>query len=223
MKKSFFAVVPNIVGLAMLVSAAAHAQVILVPAPAPLHEATPAPRPGQSWQSGYWRWEHGRYGWTPGTWAQRVTVEPGAYRIPVEAEPPPPRVERLSTDALFPFDRGDAADIRSSGLADLAQIAARLRASRFSHVEVRGYTDPLGSDGYNLNLSERRANAVKAALIQQGVPAEKIQAEGLGSQDVVVQCDNLSAEALIKCLQPDRRVEIVTYVRDDLQRQQHWR
>ena len=125
------------------------------------------------------------------------------------------RVERLSADALFPFGRGDVGDIRPSGLRDIAQIAAQLRASPFAHVEVLGYTDRLGSGSANLALSQRRANAVREVFIQQGVPAEKIRAKGLGSRDPVVQCDNADADALVRCLQPNRRVEIVTYVRDD--------
>jgi outer membrane protein OmpA-like peptidoglycan-associated protein len=50
---------------------------------------------------------------------------------------------------FFPLDRGDINDIRPAVLSDLAQIAARLRAGPFGHVEVRGYTDRLGSDSYN--------------------------------------------------------------------------
>jgi OmpA-OmpF porin, OOP family len=79
-------------------------------------------------------------------------------------------------------------------------------------VEVRGYTDRLGGDAYNINLSQRRAEAVKAVLVEQGVPAEKIRAVGLGSQDPIVQCSDPDRGALIRCLQPNRRVEIVTYV-----------
>ena len=145
---------------------------------------------------------------------------PGSSQMRVAQEPPPPpRVERLSADTLFPFSRGDVSDIRPSGLRDIAQIAAQLRASPFGHVEVLGYTDRLGSDSANRALSERRANAVREVLIQQGVPGEKIRAEGLGSRDPVTQCGNMSADMLVRCLQPDRRVEIVTYVRDD----PHWR
>jgi len=128
--------------------------------------------------------------------------------------PQPPRVERLSADALFPLDRGDVQDIRASGLADIATIAARLRAHPFSHVEVRGYTDRLGGDAYNLQLSIRRANAVKAVLVRNGVPALKIRANGLGSQDSITQCGRATNVALVRCLQRDRRVEIVTYIDD---------
>ncbi|WP_323120253.1 OmpA family protein [Burkholderia alba] len=216
MKRKLWVLASQFVAAALLVPALAHADVILVPPPGPRHERVPPPRHGQAWHPGYWRWDHGGYAWAPGVWVP-VEAVPGAYRVPVAPPPPPPppRVERLSADALFPFDRGGIADLRPEGRADLAQIAARLRANPFGHVEVRGYTDRLGTDAYNLDLSQRRADAVKAVLIEQGVPADKIRAEGLGSQDPIVQCQGSGGDALIRCLQPNRRVDIVTYVRDE--------
>jgi len=218
--KHLLALLPGIVGLAVLLPAVADAQVVLVAPPPAYREVAPEPRAGQDWHPGYWQWEHNRYTWTRDTWSPHQGAMTGAYRAPEARMLQPPRVERLSADALFPFDRGDVSDIRPSGMADIAQIAAHLRASPFSHVEVRGYADTLGKAGYNLDLSVRRANAVKTALIQHGVPAEKIRSEGLGSQDPIAKCDRLSADALVQCLQPDRRVEIVTYVRDDPRGQQ---
>lgn len=161
---------------------AAFARITLVPAPGPVHEHVhehvPSPRSGYMWRQGYWAWAHGRYVWVPGDWTVQAPVGYGVYPgqmppAPAPEPPPPPHVERLSADALFPFGRGDINDIRPAGPSDLAQIAARLRALPFDHVEIRGYTDRLGSDGYNLDLSRRRAEAVKAVLVQQGVRADK--------------------------------------------------
>jgi OOP family OmpA-OmpF porin len=121
---------------------------------------------------------------------------------------------RLSADALFPFDRGDGADVLPGGRADIREIAARLTATRFRRIEVRGYTDRLGSSSYNQQLSQRRADAIKALLVQQGIPAERIDARGFGMQDPITHCaDHQPRERLVACLQPDRRVEIVTYAR----------
>ena len=202
---------------ALLAPMIASAQIVVVPPPVYHYERLPPPRHGMVWHSGYWRWAHGAYVWTPGVWAP-VVIAPAPDQVVVVPPPPPPaqppRVERLSADALFPFDKGSVNDIRPQGLADIAQIAARLRANPFGHVEVRGYTDRLGTDAYNLDLSQRRAEAVKAELIAQGLPAEKIHAEGLGSQDPIVQCSNRNRQSLIQCLEPNRRVEIVTYLSD---------
>ena len=217
MKRWLVAFLAPVMIAALLAPVAASAQVFVVPPPGPRYERIPPPRHGMVWHPGYWRWGHGAYIWAPGAWVP-VVVAPGGYYQQVVVvpppPPPPPRVERLSADALFPFDRGSISDIRPGGLADIAQIAARLRAQPFGHVEVYGYTDRLGTDAYNINLSRRRADAVKAVLIQQGVPANKIRADGLGSQDPVVQCTGPNGDALIRCLQPNRRVEIVTYLRD---------
>lgn len=214
MKRWIAAVFATCISTALLAPVVAQAQVILVPPPAPRYERIPPARHGWAWHPGYWRWMHGAYVWTAGVWVPVVAV-PGPYQeVIVATPPPPPRVERLSADTLFPFDRGSISDIRPGGMDEIAQIAARLRAQPFGHVEVHGYTDRLGTDGYNIDLSQRRAEAVKAVLVQQGVPAERIRADGLGSQDPVVQCANPNRDALIHCLQPNRRVEIVTYLRD---------
>lgn len=190
-------------------SAPASAQVAYLVPPGAAYEAAPPPRVGYVWQPGYWGWAHGRYVWVQGSWIAATGPAP-------VAQPPVPvsNVMRLSTDALFPFDRGDVSDILPGGRADIREIAARLRATHFRRIEVRGYTDRLGSSDYNLQLSQRRANAVKALLIQQGLPADRIDARGLGEQDPITQCaDGQSHASLVSCLQPDRRVEIVTFAR----------
>ncbi|PLZ02269.1 hypothetical protein CY652_11045 [Burkholderia sp. WAC0059] len=185
---------------------AAHAQIMVLTPPPAVYVAPPVPRAGLAWQPGYWGWQYGGYVWVPGHW---VAVGP------VGMPPPPPpvaQVLRLSADALFAFDRGSAPDILPGGRAEIADAAARLRSSRFSRIEVRGYTDRLGSPGYNLQLSRRRAAAVKALLVADGLPADRIDAVGRGAADPVSQCGNaLPRPSLIDCLQPDRRVEIVVY------------
>jgi outer membrane protein OmpA-like peptidoglycan-associated protein len=127
-------------------------------------------------------------------------------------QPPQAQVERISTDALFPFDQGDVRDIRPAGLTELAKMAARIRGSAFTHVEVFGYADRLGPDTHNLTLSRQRADSVKIVLIKFGVPAEKIRSDGMGSQDPIVQCENVDRGRLLDCLEPNRRVEIATYI-----------
>lgn len=183
---------------------------VLTP-PAPHYENVPPPRAGYAWQQGYWGWQHGRYVWVQGQWNRPVRGAP-------LAPPPVPvsNVMRLSTDALFPFDRGDVSDILPGGRAQIRKIADRLRDMRIGHMEVRGYTDRLGSSTYNLGLSQRRADAVKALLVQQGVPPDRINARGLGQQDSMTQCSDRQAhDSLVTCLQADRRVEIVTFARTE--------
>ncbi len=192
-------------------SPASAQEVMVLTPPAARYETAPPPRVGYAWQRGYWGWQHGRYVWVQGQWIRPVNGAP-------VAPPPAPvsNVMRLSTDALFPFDRGDVSDILPGGRAQIRKIADRLRAMPIGRMEVRGYTDRLGSSTYNLGLSQRRADAVKALLVQQGVPPDRINARGLGNQDSVTQCsDRQPHDSLVACLQPDRRVEIVTFARTD--------
>lgn len=190
--------------------APASAQMVVIAPPAPVYEAAPPPRVGYVWVRGYWGWDQGRYVWVRGHWS--------AVAREAVAPPPPPapvvQVMRLSADALFPFDRGDVSDVLPGGRADIREIAAKLGAAHFGRIEVRGYTDRLGSSSYNMELSQRRADAVKALLVEQGIPAERIDARGMGPQDPITHCsDNQSRDSLVSCLQPDRRVEIVTHAR----------
>ncbi|MDP5007887.1 MAG: OmpA family protein, partial [Glaciimonas sp.] len=64
------------------------------------------------------------------------------------------------------------------------------------------------SDAYNQKLSQRRAEAVKTYLVGQGVPAASLVTIGKGKGDPVVQCNEKNKAALIKCLEPNRRVEM---------------
>lgn len=184
-------------------------------APPPRYEAAPpAPRPGHSWQRGYWERRHqDAPRWVKGYW---VALQPVAVVVPPAPPAPPqyqhPKIERISADALFRFDQSSVGQMLPAGRAQLVAMAKRLAASRFARVEVRGYTDRLGTDSYNLNLSIRRANTVKDVLASYGIPAERIKAVGLGAQEAVAQCsDALPQAALIRCLLPNRRVEIATF------------
>ena len=100
---------------------------------------------------------------------------------------------------------------QSAYLAQLEEIAQKLVTHpEITQVKVTGYTDRLGSVKYNLKLSERRAAAVKAYLVNHGVAADRISTEGLGKADpVTTDCSaKLKHAKLVECLEPDRRVTI---------------
>lgn len=116
----------------------------------------------------------------------------------------------LSDDALFAFNRHGANDILPDGRQELLAIAAQLKKARPVAVQVIGHTDRLGTDADNLLLSQRRAATVRALLIQGGVEAAVVSAQGVGEDQPVKQCnDDQPRAALVACLQPNRRVEIV--------------
>jgi OOP family OmpA-OmpF porin len=111
----------------------------------------------------------------------------------------------LQSGNAFAFDK---AELSEAGKAQLAELVARRRDDYIARVLVAGYTDRIGDDAYNLELSQRRADAVKAQLIVDGIPAERIRTSAEGSDDPLVTCPGLGGEALIRCLAPNRRTEV---------------
>lgn len=130
---------------------------------------------------------------------------------PVVAAPPPlkpePKTERITLSAteLFAFDKAELTQPQPK-LDEIAQ--ALVNNMQIEKVTVTGYTDRLGSDKYNLNLSMRRAEAAKAYLVGKGVAESRITAEGKGAADPVVQCKGNKRSELIKCLEPNRRIVV---------------
>jgi OOP family OmpA-OmpF porin len=127
---------------------------------------------------------------------------------PVAPPPAPPaRFEKVTLEAtkLFEFDKSDI--IMPSPKLD--EIAAALQADpSVTDVDITGYTDRLGSDKYNLKLSERRANAVRDYLVSKGIDGNRLKAYGKGEANPLVQCNQKQRKALIDCLEPNRRVEV---------------
>ncbi|MGC6396296.1 SmpA / OmlA family protein [Pasteurella multocida] len=110
----------------------------------------------------------------------------------------------LSGDFLFDFNKDS---LTAKGKEVVDSVATQLKASDAKEVRVAGFTDRLGSEAYNLKLSQRRADRVKARLIEQGVAAN-IHAVGYGKAQQVKACDDVQGAALRDCLRPNRRVEI---------------
>jgi outer membrane protein OmpA-like peptidoglycan-associated protein len=127
---------------------------------------------------------------------------------------PPPRAEALaplpesitiSAKELFKFDSAKLHEPQPR----LEEIAEALKRNpQIKEIHINGYTDRIGTDEYNDRLSEMRANAVKDYFTAHGVAADRIVAAGRGSANPVVQCNDEDRDALIKCLEPNRRVEI---------------
>lgn len=86
--------------------------------------------------------------------------------------------------------------------------AAREAISKGKDVVIQGHCCQLGSPSYNLPLSERRAKAIKAEMVRQGLPEDKIQTIGCGQEMPVVWSEKTDKKSLVKELAPNRRAEI---------------
>ncbi len=130
----------------------------------------------------------------------------------VAVQKPERVVERinLSASALFRFNRRAQDDLLPVGKAELDRLADRIQQvyATVERIDLVGYTDRLGSDRYNAQLSQDRADTVKAYLQARGINAQ-INASGRGEADPLVQCEGERANPkLTDCLQPNRRVEV---------------
>ncbi|HST77626.1 MAG TPA: OmpA family protein, partial [Verrucomicrobiae bacterium] len=85
----------------------------------------------------------------------------------------------------------------------LAKVSGIVLAHPGLHLEVEGHTDSIGTDEYNQQLSEKRAEAVRSYLVQQGISESAIVARGMGKSSPVATNDTAEGR------QQNRRVEMV--------------
>jgi outer membrane protein OmpA-like peptidoglycan-associated protein len=123
--------------------------------------------------------------------AQGVAGAPGAPGM--DAKVP------VFRDVLFAYDR---AEIPTDEATKIAQIADFVKQTDGVVVMLDGHTDPRGTDDYNLGLSQRRVKAVRDALVNAGVPEDRVSTAASGKKRL--KCTERTEE----CFQIDRRVEV---------------
>jgi OmpA-OmpF porin, OOP family len=116
----------------------------------------------------------------------------------------------LLTDALFPFDRFQEKDLSAGGRNHLNQMVEKLPklSSVGAKINVTGYADKLGTKEYNLALSEKRAQTIRAYLVSKGIAADSIKAQAGEWKNHSDSCNSKDKTSQIACLSADRRVEI---------------
>jgi outer membrane receptor protein involved in Fe transport len=109
---------------------------------------------------------------------------PVAQVPPPPAPPPAPNIQTAREfQVFFDFDKSVITD----AAARVIQAAADfIRRGNIVHLTVTGHTDTVGSASYNQGLSERRAEAVKAKLVADGVAADEIATIGVGKTGLLV-------------------------------------
>jgi outer membrane protein OmpA-like peptidoglycan-associated protein len=123
---------------------------------------------------------------------------------------PGAEVERVGEGIKVTFDSGllfdfDSDRIRPDAAANLNELANSLTKFPNSDLLIVGHTDSRGEDAYNMNLSQRRANAASAYLQSRGVPMSRIKTSGRGEMEPV------ASNASDAGMQQNRRVEIAIY------------
>lgn len=119
----------------------------------------------------------------------------------------------LDSEAFFDFDKSE---LRDEGKQELDAIAERLdRDTRVSRVEIVGHTDRIGPEEYNQKLSQERAQAVSDYLRERvSIEPDRFTVRGAGEAEPIAGCEN--AQNVIKCLQPNRRVDITIEAVEDI-------
>lgn len=103
------------------------------------------------------------------------------------------------SDILFDYDK---ADIRADEAGKIRQIVDLMKKNDAVVLRLDGFADQRGTDGYNMNLSRRRLDAIRKALVDAGVETERIVVVPFGERRP--KC----TKADEPCYQVNRRVEV---------------
>jgi OOP family OmpA-OmpF porin len=119
-------------------------------------------------------------------------------------------VARVELLVNFDFDK---ADVKAEFLSEIEDVALFMEQHPDVVVELEGHTDSRGTEAYNLDLSQRRADAVRAELIERfEVASSRVSARGFGESQPVASNDSNAGRA------SNRRV--ITVIIKTLQRYQ---
>jgi outer membrane protein OmpA-like peptidoglycan-associated protein len=128
--------------------------------------------------------------------AARLQAEVDALK----AKPTPRGLVLTLGDVLFDTGRSE---LNPGAARKLDQLSEFLMEHPERRVQIDGFTDSVGSDSYNQDLSQRRADSVKAALISRGVDPSRIGSQGYGKSFPVANNVDSGGRQL------NRRVEVV--------------
>ena len=125
------------------------------------------------------------------------------FGAPSAAPMPPPAPAPVAAPSYMVFFDWDRSDLSAQALNTIRQAADAFKTRGNARITATGHADKSGPENYNMALSLRRANAVKDALVRDGVPATSIAVLGRGESQPLVQTADGVREP------QNRRVEIV--------------
>jgi len=116
----------------------------------------------------------------------------------------------FASGILFPFNSDQ---VLPAGRENLRRLAESLQRYPGTEVLIVGHTDNVGSDDYNMGLSQRRADSSKSLLVSMGIPAERIRTSGKGKTEPVASNETEAGR------QQNRRVEIAIFANEQYRQQ----
>lgn len=111
----------------------------------------------------------------------------------------------LGDDVAFKFG---SSSLTPAGKEMINDYVERIRNQKNIRIAIVGHTDHIGNEKSNTALALRRAEAARSQMIVAGMDPNIIFVRSVGPREPVVQCHDTNRQALIKCLAPNRRVEV---------------
>jgi len=127
------------------------------------------------------------------------------------------RIERIGEGIKITFDSGllfdfDRSDLGAQAKTNIESLARILNKYPDTDILIEGDTDNSGSEDYNLELSERRAQSVANYMMGVGIPSSRISMVGLGEMNPIASNDSDYGR------QQNRRVEVAIFANDKLKK-----
>ncbi len=132
----------------------------------------------------------------------RAPAPPPPPPAPAPAPPPPPAAPAYQFELQMVHFRFDRSDLTRGAMDTLNTVANTLKANTGVNIDVVGHTDWIGTNAYNMRLSQARAETVRRYLIDQGVAADRITIRWRGEEEPIADNNNTAGRA------QNRRAEI---------------